>query len=67
MRRDHKRQFVEIECKILRETEKAFLVGDGKTSAWLPKSMVEWHPKASGSLSGTMVVPESLATDKGLV
>lgn len=43
------------------ETEKAFQLYDGKTTAWVPKSQVE------DNRDGTYAMPEWLAKDKGFI
>jgi hypothetical protein len=60
-------RLIEITCEVLRDTAKAFQISDGATQAWVPKSQVEWHPGAPGKKAGTMVMPEWLAKDKGLI
>jgi hypothetical protein len=46
---------------LLHETGKAYLVDNGKTKAWLPKSMVEFDGR------DTFTMPDWLAVEKGLV
>lgn len=52
------------------DTEKAyhFDFGDGST-AWLPKSQVEWHPAPTkkNRYAGTMVMPRWLAEERGMI
>lgn len=61
---------VEIEGELIKpfETEFALHFYDGKTKAWLPKSLVEWHasPREGYPNIGTMVLPVWLAGEKGL-
>lgn len=59
-------ELVEIEGELTKpfETEKAWCFSDGKTESWLPKSQVEWHPSGSNR-SGTMVMPEWMADERG--
>lgn len=38
-----------INCKLIRETEKAWLISDGKTKTWFPKSQGEIYPCADGT------------------
>lgn len=59
---------VDIDLELHHETEKAFLVWDGKKDKdgkpikiWLPKSSVE------NNLDGTLAMPEWLALEKGLI
>lgn len=47
--------------EILHETEKAFLVTNHKTKAWLPKSAVEFDG------AHTFTMPDRLAYEKGLI
>lgn len=54
----------DIEGEILAETEKAVLLFDGKTQAWLPKSQVEIERMRGKSVLVTM--SSDLAIDKGL-
>ena len=57
---------VEIACQVIMETERAYQIDDGATKCWVPKSQVEWHPDdAKGN--GTMVMPEFIAKEKGLI
>lgn len=53
-------KLVDIECQILHETEKAFLVLTDRGKAWLPKSQVEIE-------DGVATLPEWLAQDKELI
>ena len=60
------RDDVEVTVEILRESEKAYQVTDGDTICWLPRSQV----KDMEFLRGTtheMLIPEWLATEKGLI
>lgn len=62
-------RLIDIACALRRETDKAFAVSETEDGPliWLPKSQVEWHANAPGKSIGTMVMPEWLAKDKGLV
>lgn len=53
---------VDIAGELRHETEKAFLVFDGRKEVWLPKSQVEHDPE-----DGTFAMPEWLAKAKGLI
>lgn len=68
MPRDH--SLIEIEGELIKpfETEKAWYFYDGKTKAWLPKSLVEWHPSPREGYPniGTMVLPTWLAGEREL-
>ncbi len=48
-------------AELKHETEKAFLVNDGKKDHWLPKGMTE------NNGDGTFTLPEWLAIEKGIV
>jgi hypothetical protein len=61
------RELVDITCRVIVETDKAYRIDDGAISCWLPKSQVEWHPAVPGKTIGTMVVPEFIAKEKGLI
>lgn len=51
----------DIEAEVRRETERAWLLFDGKREAWVPKSQVEKNP------DGTFTMPEWLAQERGLI
>ena len=38
-----------ISCKIIRETEKAWLIDDGKSKQWFPKSRGEVYKNKDGT------------------
>lgn len=54
-------RLTDVAAEIKRETEKALLLSDGATEAWVPKSQVE------DNRDGTFTMPEWLAKDKGLI
>jgi hypothetical protein len=59
---------IEIEVKLLKETEKAIFVEGDETMCWLPKSEVEFDPDWVGTASRHDIeLPEWLATEKGLI
>lgn len=58
-KRNH--DIIEIEAKLRRETDKAFLLYDGKKEVWVPRAQVEDND------DGTFSMPEWLALDKGLI
>lgn len=64
-----KTELVDVEGELVKpfETEKAFLFYDGRNEAWLPKSLVEWHPDKPHSKAGIMVMPRWLAEERGMV
>lgn len=51
----------DVAGRLVRETDKAWLIDDGAQEVWLPKSQVEKNP------DGTFTMPEWLATEKGLL
>jgi len=55
------KKLTDITAEVKAETEKAFLLFDGKTEAWVPKSQVEDND------DGTFTMPETLAKEKGLI
>ena len=73
-----KSDLVDIPCRIVRETEKAYCIADGKTAKykdgstgelhevelniWIPKSMCEWNPDDK-----VLTMRERLAMEKGLI
>lgn len=63
-----KSNLTEIDVEVTMRTEKAVLVrtGDKSKAVWLPLSQVELHPTGIGGIE-TVVLPEWLATEKGLV
>ncbi len=54
-------KLTDIAAELRHETPKAYLVFDGATEVWLPKSMTEKNS------DGTFTLPEWLAKDKGLI
>lgn len=57
---------VDVIVSLDHETEKAWLVNDGKTKVWIAKSQAELELSHGGRFY-TLTLPESLAIDKGLV
>ena len=55
-----KRELVDIEAELRGETDTAFRLYDGKTTEWVPKSLVERDGK-------TFTMPEWLAQEKGFI
>lgn len=53
---------VDLSGEVRGETEKAYRFYDGKTTAWVPKSQVEWDEEEK-----TMTMPVWLAQERGLV
>ncbi|PWE26688.1 hypothetical protein C4N9_20725 [Pararhodobacter marinus] len=58
----------EIDVEVTHRTEKAVLVhtGDKEKSVWLPLSQVELHDTGIPGIEA-VVLPEWLATEKGLI
>lgn len=61
------RQEVEIACEVRRETERAFLIFDGKAEVWIPKSQITDQGEDSQGRITSIFVSEWLATEKGLI
>lgn len=51
-------QLVELDLDVVRSTEKALLLTDGKTEAWVPRSQCSVAPEA-------VSMPQWLAEDRG--
>lgn len=54
-------RLTDIEVEIRAETPKAYLLFDGKTEAWVPKTHVQ------NNRDGTFTMPEWLAQDKEFI
>ncbi len=54
-------RLTDIAAEIQMETDKAWLLSDGGTTKWVPKSQVE------NNGDGTFTMPEWLAKDKGFI
>lgn len=57
---------IEITLDVMRETEKAYLVSDGDTECWIPKSQVS-DMELLRDTTYAVLMPEWLAHDKGLI
>lgn len=57
----------EVHIGILRETDLAFQVTDGETTAWLPKSQIEEEIGLNVGEDTTITIPEWLALEKDLI
>jgi hypothetical protein len=57
-----KSDIIDIAGELRHETPKAYLIFDGTTEVWLPKSHVEHDPD-----NGTFAMPEWMAKAKGLI
>ena len=64
---EHTPEVHEIAVEIVHETELAWLVDDGRTKTWLPKSKVEVERESERPRFAMVTLPERLAIDKGLV
>lgn len=66
-----KSDLVDLEVALHHQTDKAYLVsttGDRKDAVWLPKSACELEDQGSRNPGiYTLTLPQSLATEKGLV
>jgi len=60
-----KSDLVDIKCRVIRETDKAWLVDDGRRREWLPKSQCEIEFVSERLSVATM--RQWLARDKGLI
>jgi len=54
-------KLIDIAAEKRGETERAIRIHDGRTTAWLPKSLVE------DNQDGTFAMPEWLARDKEFI
>lgn len=63
-----KKSLADIEAKLVHETDKAYLLDDGQTKEWVPKSRVENNDRIEiGQRGGSFSMPEDLAIEKGFV
>lgn len=62
MPREREARLVDIAGQVKHRTPNGVLFFDGVREVWLPRSLVEWHED-----DGVMVMPEWLATEKGLI
>ncbi len=60
------RDYVEISVHIIWETELAYLVNDGDTEDWLPKSQVRDKEHLRDDFYA-LLIPEWFATEKGFI
>lgn len=54
-----------ISCRIIRETDKAYLVDDGENNVWMPKSQCEAFRNRDGSYN--LFCEEWLMKQKGFL
>ena len=59
--------FAEIVVEIKGETDMAFLVSDGDTQVWIPKSQIENPEDCILGKTSTIEIPEWLALEKELI
>lgn len=57
---------IEIAVEVRQRTDKAFLVFDGKTECWIPRSQISDYSGDDESPE-TIFIPEWLAHEKGLI
>lgn len=60
-----KSDLIDIACKVLHETDKAWLINDGTRKAWIPKSWAELEPQPDGT--AILTISEAKALDKELI
>lgn len=58
---------VEITAEVKRETDDAFLLSDGDTKEWFPKSELDHSPDPQVGDVIAFEMPEWLAIEKGFV
>jgi hypothetical protein len=58
---------IEICAEIKRETPAAFLVSDGDSDQWIPKSQVKMDQDGGPGDTVVFTMPEWLAIEKGFV
>lgn len=61
------KELLDVTGELQGETAFAFRFSDGETTAWVPKSHVEWHGEPNSLRKGTMVMPMWLAKEKEFV
>ncbi|WP_299085149.1 hypothetical protein [uncultured Paraglaciecola sp.] len=57
-------RLVDIECIVKHKTDRAVLIDDGDTEAWLPLAHAEVETRGRHAL---VTIPEWLAQEKGLI
>lgn len=58
---------IEIAIEVLRETEKAYLVFDGKREEWVPKSLVKDYTEENDGSISSIFLSEYIAEQKGFI
>ena len=63
------KEYVEIACEVRYKTDRAVLIHDGAHEAWIPHSQIEDPAPADMEIGShiTLLIPEWLAKDKGLI
>lgn len=56
-----RRELVDVAAKLQHETDSAYLITDGVTTEWVPKSVTQDNE------DGTFTMPEWLAQEKGFI
>ena len=59
-------EYVEIEVEIVKETDMAYLVSDGKQEMWLPKSQIDESGFLDEGEVEIITIPEWLAEKNNL-
>lgn len=54
-----------VNCKLIRETSKAWLLDDGTAEIWFPKSQGDLDPRADGTWD--LFAEEWILKEKGLI
>ncbi len=57
---------IEIACEIKHETDAAYLIFDGKTEVWVPKSKISDYGMKGARIT-SIFIPEWMADQKGLL
>ena len=60
-------QTVEITAEVIKETDKSFVLSDGDTKEWFPKSELDHSPNPQIGDTVCFEMPEWLAIEKGFV
>ena len=60
-------EVIEVIVDVKKETEKAFLVFDGSTEAWIPKVLIENIDDCVVGKSSYITIPEWIALEKELI
>lgn len=68
-RRLESKEYVEIACQVRYKTDRAVLIHDGAREAWIPFSQIEDPDPADMEKEShiTLLIPQWLAKDKGLI